>query len=161
ASDHSPVPCPPEEAAAPHAGEAIFQSTAILDMLQELNYAQAVLWIAARLTEGLAHAHERGILHRDLKPANILLTDQGQPMLLDFGVAQDLKLRTTPEDAPVGGTLPYMAPEHLEAMRGGPGVLSAGSDLYSFGVILYELLTRRHPFKIPPGAWKAGLPQMI
>jgi eukaryotic-like serine/threonine-protein kinase len=148
-TDSPPPPDPPP------------QATAILDMLQELNYVQAVLWIGARLADGLAHAHERGILHRDLKPANILLTDEGQPMLLDFGVAQDLKLRTTPEDAPVGGTLPYMAPEHLEAMRGGPGVLSAGSDIYSFGVILYELLTRRHPFQIPPGAWKAGLPQRI
>jgi serine/threonine protein kinase/Tfp pilus assembly protein PilF len=157
----TPAPCDTEATAARGAGAGVLQSTAILDMLQELNYVQAVLWIAARLTDGLAHAHERGIFHRDLKPANILLTDEGQPMLLDFGVAQDLKLRTAPEDAPVGGTLPYMAPEHLEAMRGGPAVLTAGSDLYSFGVILYELLTRRHPFKIPPGAWKAGLAQMI
>ena len=49
--------------------------------------------MAARLADGLAHAHDRGILHRDLKPANVLLTDDGRPMLLDFNLAEDLKLR--------------------------------------------------------------------
>ena len=59
-----------------------------------LSYVDAVLWLGARLADGLAHAHERGILHRDLKPANVLLTDDGQPMLLDFNLSEDTKLRS-------------------------------------------------------------------
>ena len=66
---------------------AIRASAARCGYLEGLTYVQAVLWMAARLADGLAHAHERGILHRDLKPANILLTDDGQPMLLDFNLA--------------------------------------------------------------------------
>src|SRR5260370_36128025 len=80
------------EATLPPVGEA--QGTAILEMLQGLSFVQAVLWIASRLADGLGTAHERGILHRDLKPANVLLTDEGQPMLLDFSVSEDTKLRS-------------------------------------------------------------------
>src|SRR6266404_8057496 len=91
------------------------QGTAILEMLQGLSFVQAVLWMASRLADGLGHAHERGILHRDLKPANVLLTDDGQPMLLDFSVAEDIKRCSRAVSAgQVGGTLTYMAPEHLE-----------------------------------------------
>ena len=60
-------------------------------------------------------AHDRGILHRDLKPANVLLADDGRPVLLDFNLAEDTKAREAAGRAAVGGTLPYMAPEHMEA----------------------------------------------
>ncbi len=116
--------------------------------LEGFSYVQAVLWVTARLADGLAHAHERGILHRDLKPANVLLTDDGQPLLLDFNLAEDTKRRAY---AGVGGTLPYMAPEQLEALQGGADPVDARSDLYSLGVVLYELLTTRHPFPLPKG----------
>ncbi len=132
-----------------------------LRMLEGLSYVEAVLWIGARLAEGLAHAHERGVLHRDLKPANVLLTDEGQPMLLDFNLAEDALTSPPPSDGEsgegrvggrVGGTLPYMAPEHLAAYQGQSADVDARSDIYALGVILYELLTGRHPFgKHPPG----------
>jgi serine/threonine protein kinase len=80
--------------------------------LEHWDYVRSIIWFGAQLAEGLAHAHSRGILHRDLKPANVLLTDDGQPMLLDFNLAADLKKARSGH---VGGTLPYMAPEHLEA----------------------------------------------
>src|SRR5262249_35147319 len=62
-----------------------------LTALGKMSQVGAALWIAARLADGLSHAHERGILHCDLKPANVLLADDGQPMLLDFNVAADRK----------------------------------------------------------------------
>ena len=111
--------------------------------LQGKSRVEATLWIGARLAEGLAHAHAREILHCDLKPANILMSDDGQPMLLDFNLAHDLRQSAR---AAVGGSLCYMAPEHLEALcEEGEGV-DYRSDLYALGIILAELLTGHSPF---------------
>ena len=103
----------------------------------------------------------RGILHRDLKPANILLGDDGEPLLLDFNLAADTKLRSHASAAMIGGTLPYMAPEHLEALQDGVRTPDARSDLYSLGVILFELLTGRQPFPVHTGPAREILPRMI
>ncbi len=133
-------------------------ATIPLRILERLSYVGAILWVGARLADGLAHAHERGVLHRDLKPANVLLSDEGQPMLLDFNLAADMSESAA---ARVGGTLPYMAPEHLEAFQGHDRTVDARSDLYALGVILYELLTGRLPFGAPQGRPGEVLPQMI
>jgi serine/threonine protein kinase/tetratricopeptide (TPR) repeat protein len=129
--------------------------------LADLTYADAVLWLACQLADGLAHAHERGILHQDLKPANVLLSDEGRPMLLDFNLAQDTRLRASVAAAYLGGTLPYMAPEHLEAFRDGRSQTDVGGDLYALGLILYELLTGRYPFPLPAGATAEELSRLI
>lgn len=121
-------------------------STVILELLEHFSYVNAVLWIGSRLADALAHAHERGILHRDLKPANVLLTDEGQPLLLDFNLSSDTKLDTVPEAARLGGTLPYMPPEHLESFGGTRRSIDGRGDVYALGVILFELLTARLPF---------------
>ena len=136
-------------------------ATLILKKLESMSYVNAVLWMGTRLADGLAHAHERGILHRDLKPANVLLTDDGQPMLLDFNLSEDTKLRGSAAAASIGGTLPYMAPEHLQAFRGGSKCLDSRSDLYSLGIILYELLTGQRPFPSFQGTSPEVLDQMI
>src|SRR5262249_9220829 len=115
-----------------------------LELLNKLSHVDAVLWIAARLADGLAHAHERGILHCDLKPQNVLLSDDGQPMLLDFNVSLDLRGGAA-NPGYCGGTVPYMAPEVLAAVVGGRLVIDARSDLYSLGVILFHLLTGHDP----------------
>jgi serine/threonine protein kinase/tetratricopeptide (TPR) repeat protein len=153
------TPVQPAKEPLPHIGE--IQGTAILEMLEGLSFVQAVLWIASRLADGLAHAHERGILHRDLKPANVLLTDEGQPMLLDFSVAEDTKLHSVASVAQIGGTVCYMAPEHLEAFKGASRTVDARSDLYSLGLILYEMLTRRDPFPVPTGKFGDALKRML
>ncbi len=115
-------------------------------LLRKGAYVDGVVHLAAQLADGLAFVHGQGICHRDLKPSNVLLTPDGRPMLLDFNLAAD------PQAAAVrlGGTLPYMAPEHLLAIspgpRSAPTTLDARADLFSLGVILYELLTGAHPF---------------
>jgi tetratricopeptide (TPR) repeat protein len=116
------------------------------ETLARLSYVEAVVEIAARLADGLAHAHERGIIHRDLKPANVLFADNWQPLLLDFNVAEDMKLRCGPAAVWVAGTLPYMAPEQLASLQSNPAPADARGDLYAFGVLLYEMLTGRYPF---------------
>ncbi len=128
--------------------------------LRSHSFVQAAVWIAARLAEALEHAHARGLLHRDLKPSNILIADDGTPMILDFNLSAEI-VGPQPEDAPkamVGGTLPYMAPEHLDAFNPEgstrPEAVDERSDLYSLGLILFEMLAGHHPYPDPA----AGLP---
>ena len=129
----------------------------LLDRLAGYSYADAVLWVGARVADGLSHAHARGVVHRDLKPANVLLTDEGQPMLLDFNLAED----GTGAAVKIGGTLPYMSPEHLDAFRGVPGPPVDGrTDIYALGLVLFELLAGRPAFPVPAGKMADVLAQM-
>ncbi len=111
-------------------------------------YADGIHYLAARLLDALAFMHQEGVLHRDLKPSNVLLASGGVPMLLDLNLCRDERLGA----APFGGTPWYMAPEQLRLL-GTTAVetaLDGRADLFSLGVILYELLTGEHPFGPPP-----------
>ena len=110
---------------------------------QEINWREAAECIA-QLADGLAHAHKRGIVHSDVKPANILLGDDGVPRLLDFHLATNTD-SLEKDSLIVGGTLPYMAPEHIEAVLFGRPVRPE-SDTYSLGAILFQMLARQLPF---------------
>jgi serine/threonine protein kinase/Tfp pilus assembly protein PilF len=114
--------------------------------LQRATYVDGIRLIAAQLAEGLACIHERGICHRDLKPSNVLMSRSGTPMLLDFNLSAD----AARQHAHLGGTLPYMSPEQLLATdqerQCDPALLNARADLFSLGVILFELLSGQHPF---------------
>ena len=110
----------------------------------------ALLAMLARIARAVSHAHQRGVIHRDLKPANVLVTAQGDPKLVDFGVArvEDPRDMRTIERTEVGqiiGTLAYMSPEQA---RGDPGEIDARADIYALGVIGYELLAGARPLDL-------------
>ncbi len=108
---------------------------------------RAVAWWGARLAEALDHAHGRGVLHHDIKPSNVLLTADATPMLLDFNLARPgPAVGDDARPAAPGGTLAYMAPEHLAAVASGSceGV-DGRADVFALGVVLYEALASR-PF---------------
>jgi serine/threonine protein kinase len=97
--------------------------------------------ILSDVLAGLEYAHKEGLIHRDLKPANILLTRKGQAVLTDFGIAQMLGSTQLTVSGALMGTLHYMAPE-----QGLKGVCDERSDLYSMGIVLFEMLTGFPPF---------------
>lgn len=107
------------------------------------------LELMAKICEAVHHAHQRGIIHRDLKPANILVDDTGQPKILDFGVARvtnsDAQATRHTDLGQLVGTLAYMSPEQVLA---DPLELDTRSDVYALGVILYQLLAGRLPYKL-------------
>lgn len=125
---------------------------------------QLVVSSGIQISDGLQAAHNLGIFHRDLKPANVMLTDGGLIKILDFGLARQLKREqaefdpTTPSQQPPeaplpdatytarGGTIAYMAPEQFVT-----GQSSIRSDIFALGVLLYELVSGKHPFHRPDG----------
>ena len=147
----------PGKAKAERQSSAVSESETLMSAsrspLAGLNLEQSALWIVRQLAEGLQHAHAKGILHRDLKPANVLLTEDGQPMILDFNLAAEAE-DSVATDEIAGGTLPYMSPEQIASIDSFRSV-NVASDVYSLGVILFELLTGRLPFSKNEGDRKA------
>ena len=106
------------------------------------------LKLVALVCNAVNHAHQRGIIHRDLKPSNILIDSDGAPRILDFGLAKTLTGSQESAFSLTGqvvGTLPYMSPEQT---RGNPDAIDTRTDVYSLGVILYELLTGSLPYPV-------------
>jgi serine/threonine protein kinase/Tfp pilus assembly protein PilF len=131
-----------------------------LRRLESLTYVQSILWLGARLAEGLEHAHQKGIVHGDIKPANLLIGDDGQPLLLDFNLARELHQNGDTPDAYFGGTLPYMPPEQLRAPSEEGCPTGPQGDLYALGVVLSELLTGRPLYALRSGPLEEVIAEM-
>jgi serine/threonine protein kinase/Tfp pilus assembly protein PilF len=124
---------------------------------------------ARQIAEGLAEAHRLGVIHRDLKPHNIMIDESGMVKIMDFGIARSVGAEGATGDGRLMGTPEYMAPEQAEGLPS-----DARTDIYAFGLILYEMVTGKRPFSgdtpvrlalkhktetpTPPLAWNAALP---
>ena len=113
----------------------------LIRKIGQLSAGQAIP-IAKQVCEGLAEAHRLGVVHRDLKPQNIMVDEEGNARIMDFGIARSLKARGITGAGVIIGTPEYMSPEQVEGKE-----VDKHSDIYSLGVILYEMVTGQVPFK--------------
>ncbi|MFV2067002.1 MAG: tetratricopeptide repeat protein, partial [Pirellulales bacterium] len=124
------------------------------DAFGSLAFVPAMCRLVLDLAQALRHAHAQGVLHRDIKPANVLIDTTGRALLMDFNVA----VHEAGDQELLGGTFLYMSPEHLAAIDGTVGweghAVGQSSDLYSLGVLFFELLAGRHP-------WREGIDGVV
>ncbi|MFI6225677.1 serine/threonine-protein kinase [Nocardia salmonicida] len=138
------------DAAMEEKGEIRPTDSSVRSEIAALSWPETVAWLGRRLAEALDYASSHGVLHRDVKPANVLLTAEGVPKLADFNISFSRGVEGTSPVAYFGGSLSYMSPEQLEACHPGLGRSAADldtrSDIFSLGVVLWELLTGAKPF---------------
>src|SRR4030043_315716 len=102
---------------------------------------EATLTISQQICHGLIEAHRLGIIHRDLKPQNIMIDEEGDVRIMDFGIASSLEAKGATLPGMIMGTPEYMSPEQIDGSQ-----IDARCDIYSLGIIIYEMLTGKTPF---------------
>ena len=120
----------------------LVQGITLRDAIKDLGalHTTQVLQVSKAMLSALAQAHSSGVVHRDLKPENVLLSDDGRIKVTDFGLARELSANT--DTGSLVGTVAYLAPEVIRR-----GKAEAPSDIYSFGIMLFEMLTGQQPFR--------------
>ncbi|NIM90238.1 MAG: protein kinase [Candidatus Aminicenantes bacterium] len=113
----------------------------MIRMMGQLSSGKTI-FIAKQVCEGLTEAHRLGVVHRDLKPQNIMVDEEGNARIMDFGIARSLRTKGITATGVMIGTPEYMSPEQVEGKE-----VDQRSDIYSLGVILYEMVTGRVPFE--------------
>ena len=139
--------------------------SAVRAWLRAASWPMAVAWLGVQLARALDEAHEHGVMHRDVKPANVLLSAEGVPKLADFNVSFAGEVARADAAETLGGSIGYMAPEHLRAISGAPGTdpsdVAEPADLYSLGILLWELWQGQRPFvtRGGPASWTDAVVQ--
>jgi len=113
----------------------------MIGIIGQLSAGKAI-FIAKQVCEGLAEAHRLGVVHRDLKPQNIMIDREGNARIMDFGIARSLKAKGITRAGVMIGTPEYMSPEQAEVKE-----VDQRLDIYSLGIILYEMVTGKVPFE--------------
>ncbi|MEM6671797.1 MAG: serine/threonine-protein kinase [Planctomycetota bacterium] len=125
---------------------------------------EARVYLLLRVAEGVRHAHQRGVVHRDLKPGNVLVQDNGQPKILDFGIARvvepgdDGAVSLLTRTGEIVGTLAYMAPEQVS---GDPSSIDTRADVYALGVLAYELISGKRPIDVRGVSLTEGMRRVL
>ncbi|NIM20559.1 MAG: protein kinase [Candidatus Latescibacteria bacterium] len=132
-----------EEDGRPYLAMELLEGRTLREVINEgpVPWAKALQWMADIL-DALNRLHQAGIVHRDLKPENIMFTTDGVIKLMDFGIASLISSATITREHTTVGTVLYMSPERISGDKG-----DARSDIFALGVILYEMLARKHPFR--------------
>ena len=120
--------------------------------VSSMNWGTTVTWLGARLASALRHAHNQGVQHRDIKPENILVTAEGQPLLVDFNLSFGKSIMGSNAQDFFGGSLAYMSPQQLKVLLNecSPEEVDQTSDFYSLAIVLWELLVGKRPFPDDP-----------
>lgn len=147
--------------------QSIPEASTTRQWIRSASWVEVVAWIGTQLAFALDHAHGNGVFHRDVKPANVLLTAEGVPKLADFNVSFAGVAGRAGAAAALGGSIGYMAPEHLRAICSASDLVvekvEEPADLYALAILLWELWQGQRPFLIDKQAesWSEAIQQQL